>query len=484
MKSFEIKTNTQFIGRRAERKFLLGVGAKKQASILVVYGRRRVGKTELLEQAYASRKILKFEGIEGKDEAFQRAHVLSQLAGYSGDGVLANVKTERWTDVFKLIWQYTKKHTWTIYFEEVQWLADYRHDFVAELKYVWDNYFRYNDDLLLILCGSAPSFMVSQVLHSKALYNRSQYELPLRELSLQEAKLIMPSRSHREIMDAYLTVGGMPEYLQRINTASSIFLGICENSFKIGGYFLGEQEKIFTSSMSENVHYKLIVELLSCYKFLSRQDLAKKLKIKAGGLLTDVLRDLELCGFVEKYTPYNYNVNSKLARYRLSDAYLRFYFKFIKPVFSEVVLGDYDDDPTRAIDMSSYHKWLGFSFENYCRRAHRAIAKVLGFSAVKYKSGAYFNRATEQQSSGYQIDLLFDRNDNVITVCEIKYHAAPVGVSVIAEMERKLELFSHNKRKTVERVLISAEGAEPSLMRRAYFDRILTLDDFFADNAA
>src|SRR5579871_1387938 len=186
MKPFKVKIKKNFIGRSAELERLLAIGNAGHASIIIMYGRRRIGKTELLEQAFKDRKLLKFEGIEGLTEKAQFAHVMNQLATYTESTLLAKTVITNWREFFEILYDYTKKGVWTIYLEELQWLADYDSTLIAELKYVWDNRFRHNSKIIIILCGSAPSFMLDYVVHSKALYNRSQYEFHLKEFTIVE----------------------------------------------------------------------------------------------------------------------------------------------------------------------------------------------------------------------------------------------------------------------------------------------------------
>ncbi len=256
MRSKKVKWNKNFVGRTQELEQLSTISNSGEASIVAVYGRRRVGKTELLEQAFRERNILKFEGIEGLSQPEQMEHVMWQFSEYSNNALLAKVKIGSWTEFFKLISDVVKNGIWTLYFEEVQWLADYKDKFISELKYFWDNHFRHNRKLILVLCGSSPSFMVNNVLHSKALYNRSLYEISLKEFSLGETKQFLKKRSGREIMDAYLSVGGIPEYLKWINQDTSVFLSLCKNSFTAGSFFSHEYKRIFISSMAKKKNYK------------------------------------------------------------------------------------------------------------------------------------------------------------------------------------------------------------------------------------
>ncbi len=480
MEHYPIENNNFFVGREFEQNRLREIAAQPGAKIIIVYGRRRVGKTELLEQTFKNRGLLKFEGQENLPEAKQIVFVMRQLAEYAQEPLLSKIEPPDWTQVLQYIAERTQTGQWTIYFEEVQWLANYETHFISALKYVWDNFFRKNRDLILILCGSSPSFMINKVIKSRALYNRSQYELPLKEFNLIETQAMLSGHSEREVLDAYLSIGGIPEYLLRLQNKTSIYLKLCQESFLPGAFFAREYETIFTSSLAENKYYKQIIAFLSKHKYATRNEISRHLKLKSGGGLTELLQDLEICGFINKYTPYNLSSTSLLARYCVNDAYLQFYFKFIHPIEKEIDQGDFNNDPVRALNLTNYQIWLGFAFERFCRKYHRVFARILGFSAVNYRVGAYFNRRTNQENPGFQIDLLFDRNDRVITICEIKYTQTSVSASVIDEFARKLESFPNEKHKTIQRILITNGNIDNSLSSRAYFDRMINLSDIFS----
>jgi AAA+ ATPase superfamily predicted ATPase len=475
MKPKTIKLKKNFIGREFEYERLKKIGSSDEANIIIMYGRRRVGKTELLEQTFRDRNILKFEGIESLTEKAQFANAMSQLADYTEEPLLAKTVIESWREFFMILSKYTRNGTWTIYLEELQWLANYKDTLVSELKYVWDNFFRQNPNLILILCGSSPSFMIDHVLHSKALYNRSQDEFHLKEFTLPEMRKFLKNRNEKEVMDAYLTIGGIPEYLKWVSTESSVFLNLCKNSFLSGCFFAQEYERIFTSSLSKNKHYKEIIEILSKRKFATRKELTQALKMSSGGTLSSLLQDLEKSGLITAYHPFNLGEKTLLKRYSIEDNYLQFFFKFIDPLKKNISSGAYLRNPQSALKLDSYVKWLGFSFERFCRKYHYVIARILQFAAVNYQSGAFFNKATDEENPGYQLDLIFDRSDNVCTVCEIKYLNGKVGTNVINEMEKKLSIFPYTSKKTIHKVLICNEGADENLLKRAYFDDVITL---------
>jgi hypothetical protein len=476
MKSLHVKTKKSFIGRAFELERLKEISESKEASIIIMWGRRRIGKTELIEQAFKNRSLLKFEGIEGLSDQEQFASAMSQLASYLQEPILKKTVIDSWREFLQLLAKHTAQGTWTIYLEELQWLANYKSTLIAELKYVWDNHFRHNPNLVLILCGSAPSFMLDHVIHSKALYNRSQYEFHLNEFTIVETKEFLKNRSNKEVFDAYLTIGGVPEYLKWVNKESSVFLSLCKNSFTANGFFTHEYERIFTSGMANNKYYQEIIDILGKRRFATRKELMKLLKITSGGTLTTILVDLEKSGFINNYYPFNLEESTILTRYAIADNYLQFYFKFIQPLQKDIKLGVYNKNPKSALNLDSYIKWLGFAFERFCRSNHHIIARILQFSGVRYRSGAFFSRTTDKAASGYQIDLIFDRADNVYTICEIKYLHSKVGTSVIDEFEKKLALFPNKDNKTIHKVLICSEGADQALINRAYFDEIITRD--------
>lgn len=480
MKTYQVSKNESFIGREHEVDQLDEILSQPGSKIIVVYGRRRVGKTELLEQSLSKRGLLKFEGRENIPQQKQMQFVMQQLASYAEEPLLTRIEVGDWIDVLKEIASRTSSGQWTVYFEEVQWLADYKTDFVTALKYVWDNFFRHNKDLIIILCGSSPSFMINSVLKSKALHNRSQIEIPLKELNLLEAKAMLPNYSQQEVFDAYLTLGGLPEYLKRLNTRKSIYLTLCKESFLPGAFFSSEYERIFASSLATNKHYRQIIAYLSRRHFASRNQIVKHLKLKSGGAISNELLDLEVCGFIDAYAPYHLTSKGHLVRYCITDAYMQFFFRFIEPILKEIDQGDFRSNPLAALNMSAYQQWLGYSFERFCRKFHRQIATLLGFQGVKYRAGSFFSRKTDAEESGFQIDLLFDRDDKVMTICEIKYSQTATSVKVIDEFEKKLQFLPNTDKKTIQKVLISNRGADSSLQRRAYFDALIQTEDFFS----
>jgi AAA+ ATPase superfamily predicted ATPase len=478
----DIVENPQFIGRKFELDLLRDISSKGSASIIVVYGRRRVGKTELLEQAFRDRNVLKFEGIEGQDKAYQIRSFCQELAIYAEEPKLAEKECFSWREALQLLVSYIKKGQWTLYLEELQWLACGETELIAELKYFWDNYFRRNPELILILCGSSRSFMVEKVLHSKALYNRSQYEIALKPLKITETFEFFGPKYHiNDVVSAHLTVGGMPLYLQYLKDESSIFVGLCKNSFRTGSFFVGEIKRIFTSSLGVNEDYQKIIEILAERRFATRDDIAAALSVKSGGSFTAALNDLELAGFVESYTPFDLGEKSKLLRYSISDPYLRFYFSFIAPLEKKIENGDFNFNPVSALSLQQYRQWLGYEYERLCRLEHGRIAQLLGFNGVKYRYGSFFNRAMEKEDRGLQLDLVFDREDNVLTVCEIKFGDIKNIPEIAQDLNRKVTYLSKKfpPPHKIQTVLITGTVKVSKQQTAGIFDQVLNMEDLF-----
>lgn len=471
----------QFIGRANELEELKAAQQSGQASLIVVYGRRRVGKTTLIEKAFAKSRMIKLEGVEGKSPEFQVANFAATIRQHFKTKATELATPINWTQAFKLLADCVAKGKWVIYLEELQWMANYRSDLISELKPIWDNQFRKNPDLVLVLCGSSPSFFLSEVIRSRSLHNRSTLDLRLDEFPIEQASAFLGKPTTHELFDAYLTLGGIPLYLQKLSTGS-VYQSLCYASFRKDSFFATEFDKVFVSSFGNNPAYRQIVGILGSRGQATREEISKAVETKSGGTLTNMLLDLEECGFIKRIVPLDKPQESLLSYYQIRDPYLHFFFRFIQPRLSAIQNGDHQRYPQRALDTRSYRQWLGTAFERFCRGKAMHIADKLGFSAVDFRSGTYFRRGNIQ-TPGAQVDLLFQRADRVFTICEIKYQDAPIGIESIEEVERKIQSLPLSKSRSIQKVLISASGVTQGLLRRAYFDRILSLNDLLETSA-
>ncbi len=465
-------------GRINEINLIKNMIESKESKLGAVYGRRRIGKSFLIESVSKNYKSYLFEGVENQTVKEQFDHFLFQLKYYFKKKVKIT-EIKNWKEGFILLYELIKKEKdVVIVFDEFQWMSNYRGKIASELKFAWDKFYSKLPNTNIILCGSIASFMINKVIKSKALYGRIDLEINLKAFDIKETKLILKNRSNVELVEGFLFTGGVPKYLTLLKGAKSIRLGIQELAFTQNGYFNQEYKKIFISHFGKNIEYEKIIKILMKHPDgLFRKVIAEKLKVKSGGHLSELLFNLEEAGFIMKYIPYDKGLNCRYKKYFVSDAYIRFYFAFILPYEKQIKM---QTAKNLFIEISQSHKyiaWLGKNFELFCFLHANLIAEKLGISGINYSYGPYFK--TRNDKNGFQIDLLFDRQDNVISLCEIKYTNKKIGVDIIEEVEQKVELLDE-KRKTIQRVLITKSEPTQELIDKCYFYNIITLDDLLA----
>lgn len=464
-----------FIGREYELSQLTELLSEPKPKIAVIYGRRRVGKTRLIAEALKDRKSYRFEGLEGKATAKQKAHFATLMADQFNNSALAYLRSGSWQEIFKALSKELPPFS-TICMDEFQWIASNRTDLVSSLKFAWDNYFSKIPGLKLIICGSISSFLVKKVLRSKALYGRVSLAINLKQLPLAKLLAFFPN-VHRpqELLDFYLAVGGIPEYWNQYNPSKSTATNLNDLAFHETAYFVSEFDRIFTSHFGRKRIYADVVAALSNRLGLTRQELAEACGINPNGNFSAILEDLELAGFIASSGPFDKSHESSLKKYYLSDFYLRFYFTFINSNRARILKAETPLHINSISSEGARSVWRGLAFELFCQREADRIAQILGFSAVKYTYGPYLKR--NDTKSGIQIDLLFQRIDKVLVLCEAKYQQAPIGFEVIEEIQQKIDKANFSPKMTVEKVLISVGPVSKELQQYRYFSRIITLDN-------
>ncbi|MBI1883526.1 MAG: ATP-binding protein [Chlamydiae bacterium] len=457
-----------FIAREAEIQALRSQIHQKKPTLSIIYGRRRIGKTALIQEALTGQRAYFFEGLENQGKSHQIQNFLSQLFFQTKSQPRPFSGSSPWREVFKELIPVCQEPV-TLVFDEFQWMANDRTEIISDLKMVWEQYLSRASAVHLILCGSIASFMIKKVVKSKALFGRSDLIIHLKPFSLNETKLFLTGKSEDEIFLAQMMVGGVPKYLELLKREPSILLGMQNLGFKSNGYFVGEYDRIFVSHFGKNPDYRKIVECLAQSPYgLARSTLSKKTRIQAGGGLSALLYDLETAGFIRSYRPFNKGPKSRHIVYCLSDAYLRFYFSFIEPTLRKIE-NNLDDLFSRITQTSSFSSWLGRSFEYVCVDHAKKIAEILGFSGIDFTCGPYFELHGKRSQSGIQIDLLFDRADKVLCLCEMKYTASRPGKSVMAETQKKVELIQKRTKKTLQKILITKTRPTEDLLHSGYF---------------
>lgn len=464
-----------FVGRALELEKLGRLLNSGSAEIGVLYGRRRIGKTLLLERALLGKQALFFEALEDRPKKEQIEHFLYELRQQTDPGSPAPPRLPRtWKEAFMLLFKAIEKKPVPIVMDEFQWMANYRHEIVADLKYVWERFFSKLPAQKLLLCGSIASFMILKVLKSKALYGRIGLELELLPFKLAETRQLLAQRGQDEILEAQMLTGGIPRYLKLVSAYPSIQLAMEELAFTRSGYFTKEYQRIFVSHFGKHPNFEAIVRTLSRHPLgLYREELATEAKLPIGGQLTTQIHDLKAAGFITSAVPFNKDERTARAKYFLNDAYLRFYFAFIEPNLKAMAAGSRVSLFGEISRSGAYHVWIGRAFEMLCTQHADIIAHLLGFSGIRFTVGPYFTPARAGEP-GAQIDLVFSRPDRVVTVCECKYADRPVGLETIAEMKRKIRVLEPvAERKTIQPVLIVRDRASQDLIDSGFFYRII-----------
>ena len=462
-----------FVGRSIETKELTQLYRSEGAKLVVLYGRRRVGKSTLIEHFMLDKNHLRFEGLEHQRTLSQISYFAQDLATQCADPILQRSKLASWLPLFDYLTQWLSKQTKKsiIFFDEFQWLAANKSSLVSLIKKYWDQHWS-KQKVMLILCGSVSSYMVKRVIMSQALYGRINFELCLQPMDLYESyQLLQGKRSSDEILMYALILGGIPKYLQEIDPTKSFDQNINRLLFTRTGILMSEYSKIFYSQFKEHRTYEAIVQYLQDEPH-TLDEVGRKLKIASGGGLKFYLTNLERALFITSYMPYDKGRASKLKKYKLTDEYLRFYFKYVAPHL-RLIMENRNKNLFARLVKSHWQPWLGFAFENFCLKNALHLAHIMGFSDHVVQWGPYFKRG----ESNFQVDLIYVRNDRVITLCEIKYYDHPVTTDVVAEVQRKCSLIHLPRGYTLEKVLIARFGADLALRQLGYFHQILEVAD-------
>ena len=468
-----MKSESVFVGRDRELAQLRAFLDRSQPSIAVVYGRRRVGKSALIRKALDGRPALYFEGLENQPTSVQLSSFRLQLATQTGPGGEKEAP-KTWREAFLLLEPVLKQTPACVVLDEFQWMANYWSAAVSDLKMVWEQYLSQIPGVSLIMCGSIASFMLKKVVKGSALYGRTDRVIHLREFCLAETREMLPDYGTDELLDAYMMLGGIPKYQELLRDYPSLYLAMEDLAFRENGFLVDEGDRVFVSHFGRNEDYARIIGALAERPYgLFRQELAKSARLDLGGGLSRNLADLESAGFIRSVRPIARPGSTRLIKYVLSDAYLRFFYLLMRPELAVIKSGQSTLRFASLVQKPRFHNWSGRAFEIACMQHAPVIARELGFHGIEYSFGPYF-RTRGAEGRGVQVDLVFNRADNVLTLCEMKCSRNPIGGNVIEEMEAKAALLRDAfPRKTVQNVLLVHGAVADSVTRSPYLYRVL-----------
>jgi len=465
-----------FIGREPEIARLKGLLNKKSASLIVVRGRRRIGKSRLLAEFGKDMKSFFFSGmppVQKTNSQLQREEFVNQMerAGLPG------VKPDDWGNIFWALSKHTEKGRVLVVFDEISWMGGKDPTFLGKLKTAWDMYFSKNPNLIMALCGSISSWIEENILSSTGFVGRITIDLVLEELPLNVCNAFWHPKEKRiasyEKFKLLSITGGVPRYLEEVMSNLPAEKNIQDLCFTRGGLLVREFDEIFSDLFSRrSASYKeIVMSLADGPKEL--MEICKDLKKSRGGIRNKYLDDLVKAGFVQRDFSWYLGdgKEGKLSRYRLSDNYLRFYLKYISRNLSKIEKGTFS--PSLVTSFPGWEGIMGLQFENLVVHNRKTVWKLVGISPEEViMDGPFFQRPTNRQP-GCQIDYMVQTRFYTLYVCEIKFSKNPIGRKIIDEVEEKRKRLKVPRHFSIRPVLIHVNGVEDTVLDEGYFDKVI-----------
>lgn len=469
------------IGRTEEIDKLRRAYDSEYSEFVAVYGRRRIGKTFLIRETFRNMFTFQYTGIINISNKEQLAEFHRSLVqqGLSPDAATP----KNWFEAFYLLEDLiasSNQERKIIFIDELPWMDSPNSRFIPAFEHFWNGWASARHDVLLIICGSATSWIINKIFRNiGGLYNRVTYKIRLQPFSLSECEsLVKKSKlpfTRNMIMEGYMVMGGVPHYWTKLEPKKSIGQNINDLFLKDSGELHNEFNFIYASMFKSPEKYIKVVEALSGKKSgLTRDEIISKSKLSSNGSVSTILEDLIECGFVRKYCHLDKKLKDAL--YQLVDCYTLFYYQFVRNAH-----GMDDEYWVRIMRGPKYNTWCGLAFESICLLHARQIKAALGISGILANLYSWHVKKTEEHP-GVQIDLVIDRADNVVNVCEMKY--APKGYNMISSdldnLHTKLSVMGLYlpRHKFAQAVLITSNG----VIRNKYSDEIdlkVTADQLF-----
>ena len=452
----------KMIGRVVEQRLLESYLQSDKSEFIAVYGRRRVGKTFLIRNVIADKASFSMSGMENVSTEEQLMNFTISLNRFGR----ANGRCSNWLEAFEQLITYLSSlpcEKKIVFIDEMPWMDTAGSNFVSALEHFWNDWASARNDIKLIVCGSAISWMIDNLINNHGgLHNRVTHQLLIEPFSLGECREYFVQYgfgySDREVVDCYMVLGGIPYYFSLMNRSLSVVQNVDRLFFSTTGELRYEMTNLFRSLFRYSKAYVAVVEALSKKsKGLTRSELLEVTKLNNNARFTKMLDELEYCCFIRKYQDYSNKVRQ--TTYQLIDSFVHFYYSIIAK-------NQYQDEYfwSHSILSPAYHAWSGFAFEILCLNHIKQIKSALGIAGIQTQ--VYSWRAPKDMvgsaNKGAQIDMLIDRADNCINVCEIKFAMDKYIITKAYEetLRNKLYMFSQTigKRKTLRLTMVSSYG--------------------------
>lgn len=416
----------KLIGRKLEQAKLQACMESERSEFVVVYGRRRIGKTFLVRRFFRDNYAFSFVGKHEMGREQQLTEFAKELMRYSHSTFVPQLKN--WTEAFdalqRLLETYGIPDKKVVFFDEMPWMDTPKSDFVSALENFWNGWANMRDDIVLVACGSATSWMVDKLLHNQGgLFNRITQKLYLRPFKLSEMEQYLDEKhfgwNRYQIAQCYMILGGIPFYLTLLNPKLSLLSNIDELFFADAHAMLRtEYNELYSTLFKRPDNYLAVIRMLTERKEgFTRKEISEKTKL-GGAALSKILSDLEQCDFIFSYARYGNAKNNAI--YRIKDFYTLFYYKYVNGIDTK--------DSLRWTHLSStpqVSSWQGFSFELLCLLHLDEIKKALGIDRILNDASAWRSKQPEQNT---QIDLVIERADHNINLCEMKFSSGMYAI--------------------------------------------------------
>lgn len=416
----------KLIGRKLEQAKLQACMESERSEFVVVYGRRRIGKTFLVRRFFKDNYAFSFVGKHEMRREQQLAEFAKELMCYSHSTFVPQLKN--WTEAFdalqRLLETYNIPGKKVVFLDEMPWMDTPKSDFVSALENFWNGWANMRDDIVLVACGSATSWMVDKLLHNQGgLFNRITQKIYLRPFKLSEMEQYLDEKhfgwNRYQIAQCYMILGGIPFYLTLLNPKLSLLSNIDELFFADAHAMLRtEYNELYSTLFKRPDNYLAVIRMLTERKEgFTRKEINEKTKL-GGAALSKILSDLEQCDFIFSYARYGNAKNNAI--YRIKDFYTLFYYKYVNGIDTK--------DSLRWTHLSStpqVSSWQGFSFELLCLLHLDEIKKALGIDRILNDASAWRSRQPEQNT---QIDLVIERADHNINLCEMKFSSGMYAI--------------------------------------------------------
>lgn len=483
----------EIIGRVREQDLLKDLIVSKKSEFIAVYGRRRVGKTYLIKNFVSASSYIFFHvtGLQNGTSKEQQEEFAKQIGAtfYNSPSIIPR---ERWRDTFedltKAIETVPKNQTVVLFFDEFPWMATPRSRILTALELYWNRYWVFDKRIKLIICGSATSWIIENIINNKGgLHNRVTRAIHLKPFSLYETESFLKARQihleKKQILDLYTVLGGIPLYWSYVRKGRSAHQCIDELCFQSNGPLVKEFDRLFQSLFTDPKPYMDLIRVLAKHHYgLGQAGLITKAKLPDGGTTVRRLHQLEEAGFITSLVPYGHK--EKGVYYLVDDEYSLFYLRWIEPNLKTVAKKQINEGFWLSqSNQPSWKSWAGYVFESICYKHIDQIRRALKIDPGAHAGTWRYSPRTKEDGCGVQIDLLFDRMDGAITICEIKSSVSQFAIdkSYAQELNRKVEVFKKQTRtkKQIFVVMITVCGLKQTIYSEDLIVDQVTLEDLF-----